>query len=116
MVVNYLSSLVEEDRRHRGGHADEERDEDIRRVFRESAERTIRRYFILEAIKRQEKIEATAADIDERIRRVAEHVGRPESDIRQALHQPGRMRSFENDILGEKAMAFLRDRATVESA
>lgn len=115
MVENYLSSLVDEDRRHRGGGKDEARDGEIRQVFRESAERTIRRYFVLEAVKRQEGIAVTSEDVEARIRLMAQHVGRPEEDVRRALAQPGRRRSFESDLLDEKAMAFLRDKAAVKT-
>ncbi len=115
MVENYLSSLVDEDRRHRGGQGDEEREREIRQLFRDSAERTIRRYFVLDAVKRQEGLAVTAADMDERIRRMAEHLGRPEEDVRRALEQPGRRRGFEDDLLDEKAMAFLRERAAVKA-
>lgn len=115
MIENYLSSLVDEDRRQRQGAADEGREAEIRQLFRASAERTIRRYFILDAVKRQENIAVTGEDMAERIRRMAQHVGRPEEDVRRALEQPGRRRSFENDLLDEKAMAFLRERAVVKS-
>lgn len=116
MIANYLESLVEEDQRHRGGAADETRAGEIRQLFRASAERAIRRYFILDAIKRQESLAVTAADMDERIRAMAQHVGRSEEDVRRALEQPGRRRGLESDLLDEKAMAFLRERTTVKSA
>lgn len=114
MVENYLASLVEEDRRHRGGAGDATREQEIRQLFRDSAERMIRRYFILDAVKRQENIGVTAADVEERIRQMAQHLGRPEEDVRRALEQPGRRRGFENDLLDEKTMAFLRERAAVK--
>lgn len=116
MVENYLASLVDEDRRHRGGASDAAREDEIRQLFRASAERMIRRYFVLDAIKRQENIAVTASDVDERIRRMAEHLGRPEADVRRALEQPARRRGFENDLLDEKAMAFLRERAAVTAS
>jgi trigger factor len=116
MVENYLASLVEEDRRHRGGPADEARAREIRELFRESAVRAIRRYFVLGAVTRQERIGLTAAEIDERIRAMAERLGRPEEDLRRALEQPGRRRGFESDLLDEKTMAFLRGRAAVKTA
>jgi trigger factor len=115
MVDNYLASLAEEDRRHRDGKADENRELEIRELFRDSAVRMIKRYFILDAVKRQEKIEVTAAEVAERVRGMAQHLGRPEEDVRRALEQPGRRRGFENDLLDEKTMAFLRDRAVVKS-
>jgi FKBP-type peptidyl-prolyl cis-trans isomerase (trigger factor) len=115
MVDNYLASLAEEDRRHRDGKADENREREIRELFRDSAVRVIKRYFILDAVKRQEKIEVTSAEVAERVRGMAQHLGRPEEDVHRALEQPGRRRGFENDLLDEKTMAFLRDRAVVKS-
>jgi trigger factor len=116
MIVNYLESLVEEDQRHHGGTADEARAAEIRQLFRPAAERAIRRYFILDALKRQESLAVTAADMDARIRAMAQHVGRSEEDVRRALEQPGRRRGLESDLLDEKAMAFLRERTTVKPA
>lgn len=116
MIANYLESLVEEDQRHRGGAADEARAAEIRQLFRQAAERAIRRYFILDALKRQESLTVTAADMDERIRAMAQHVGRSEEDVRRALEQPGRRRGLESDLLDEKALAFLRERTTVKPA
>jgi FKBP-type peptidyl-prolyl cis-trans isomerase (trigger factor) len=75
----------------------------------------IKRYFILDAVKRQEKIEVTAAEVAERVRGMAQHLGRPEADVHRALEQPGRRRGFESDLLDEKTMAFLRERAVVKS-
>lgn len=115
MVDNYLESLAEEDRRHRSGKADENREREIRELFRDSAMRMIKRYFILDAVKRQEKLEVTAAEVAERVRGMAQHLGRPEEDVRRALEQPGRRRGLESDLLDEKAMAFLRERAVVKS-
>ena len=116
MIANYLESLVEEDQRHRGGAADEARAGEIRQMFRPAAERAIRRYFILDALKRQESLAVTSADMDARIRAMAQHVGRSEEDVRRALEQPGRRRGLESDLLDEKAMAFLRERTTVKPA
>jgi trigger factor len=115
MVDNYLESLAEEDRRHRSGKADENREREIRELFRDSAVRMIKRYFVLDAVKRQEKIEVTAAEVAERVRGMAQHLGRPEEDVHRALEQPGRRRGFESDLLDEKTMAFLRERAVVKS-
>jgi trigger factor len=116
MVENYLASLVTEDRRQRGPVPDEAaRENEIRQTFRESAERVIRKYFVLDAVKRQEKLEVTGAEIDERLRAVAERLGKPEAEVRQHMAGAKQRRGLESDMLDEKTMGFLRERSTVRA-
>ena len=116
MVENYLASLVTEDRRQRGPVPDEEaRANEIRETFRTSAERVIRKYFVLDAVKRQEKLEVSGAEIDERLRAVAERLGKPEAEVRQHMAGAKQRRGLESDMLDEKTMGFLRERSTVRA-
>jgi trigger factor len=116
MVENYLASVIEEDRRQRDKGADHEaRDRAIREGYREVALRTIRRYFILDAIRRQENVAVTRAEVDERIRDIAARVGKPEPEIRALMDQGRRRASLESDMLDEKSMSFLRDRTSVKA-
>jgi trigger factor len=116
MIQNYLDSVIEEDRRQREGQPeDPDRDKQIREAYREQAVRNIRRYFILDAIRRQENLTVAAADIDERIRAIAERVGKPEPEIRALMAQGRRRANLESDMLDEKAMTFLRDRTSVKA-
>ena len=116
MVQNYLDSLVEEDRRQRDGSADHEsRDRAIRESYRGAAERAIRRYFVLDAIRRQEGIRVSREEVDQRIRIIAEEIGKPEAEVRSLLEQGHRRANLENDMLDEKAMALLRERTAVNA-
>jgi len=116
MVENYLASLVTEDRRQRGPVPDEEtRAAEIHQAFRGSAERMIRKYFVLDAVTRQENLEVSDADIDERLRAVAERLGKPEVEVRQHMAGTKQRRGLESDMLDEKAMGFLRERSTVRA-
>jgi trigger factor len=116
MVENYLASLVAEDKRQRGPVADEEaRATEVRRAFRASAERMIRRYFVLDAVKRQENLAVSEAEVDERLRAVAERLGKPEAEVRSHMAGARQRRGLESDLLDEKTMGFLRERATVRS-
>jgi trigger factor len=116
MVENYLASLVAEDKRQRGPVADEEaRATEVRRAFRASAERMIRRYFVLDAVKRQENLSVSEAEVDERLRAVAERLGKPEAEVRSHMAGARQRRGLESDLLDEKTMGFLRERATVRS-
>jgi trigger factor len=117
MVENYLESMIEEDRRHQGRKdADPAREQEIRELFRSSAVRMIQKYFVMDAIRRQEKIELSAEDVNERIELLAQGLGKNPEEIRQMVAHPERRRGFESDLVEEKTMRFLRDRAVVRTA
>jgi trigger factor len=118
MVENYLDSLVEEDRRHRGPKAggDPSREKEIRELFRTSAVRMIQKYFVMDAVRRQEKIELSAEDVEARVQVLAQGLGKSPEEIRQMVAHPERRRGFESDLVEEKTMRFLRERAVVRSA
>lgn len=117
MVENYLDSLVEEDRRHRGNAgSDPEREKEIREMFRDSAVRMIQKYFVMDAVRRQEKIELSGEDVEQRIQLLAQGLGKSPEEIRQMVAHPERRRGFETDLVEEKTMRFLRERAAVKSA
>jgi trigger factor len=116
MVENYLTSLVNEDRRQRGPVPDEAaRESEIRQALRTSAERAIRKYFVLDAVKRQEQLAVSEAEIDQRLRAVAERLGKPEAEVRQHMGGAKQRRGLESDMLDEKTMGFLRERSTVRA-
>jgi trigger factor len=117
MVENYLDSLVEEDKRHTGRTgSDPAREKEIRELFRTSAVRMIQKYFVMDAVRRQEKIELSAEDVNQRIQLLAEGLGKSPEEIRQMVSHPERRRGFESDLVEEKTMRFLRDHAVVKTA
>ena len=117
MVDNYISSLLEEDRRRRPKVDDESRrEQEVRELFGDAAVRTIKKYFILDAVRRQEEIELTQEDIDTKIASLAEGAGRSEDEVREFLKNPERRRSFESDLLDQKILGFLRDTVAVKAA
>ena len=82
MVNNYLASLVEEDKKRRPEVEDEEkRVEEISQAYRQAAERTIRKYFIIDAVRNQEGLELTQTDIEARIQELAATSQHSEEDI-----------------------------------
>jgi trigger factor len=116
MVENYLASLVEEDRRQRGTVADEAaREREIREMFREAAVRTIRKYFVLDAVRRQERISVSNDEVEARIQALAQGLGKPAGEVRALVAHPERRRGFESDLVDEKTMSFLRERSAVRS-
>jgi trigger factor len=116
MVENYLGSLVEEDRRQRERVADEAaREKEIRDMFREGAVRAVRRYFVLDAVRRQERITVSREEVDARIQALAQGLGKPEAEVRALVASPERRRGFESDLVDEKTMSFLRERSAVRT-
>jgi FKBP-type peptidyl-prolyl cis-trans isomerase (trigger factor) len=117
MVENYLDSLVEEDKRHQGvKEIDPAREKEIRELFRTSAVRMIQKFFVMDAVRRQEKIELSADDVTERVHLLAQGLGKSSEEILQMVAHPERRRGFESDLVEEKTMRFLRERAVVRSA
>jgi trigger factor len=117
MVENYLASVVEEDRRRRPKVPDEnQRIQEVRELFGDAAVRSIRKYFIMDAVRKQEKIELGESDIEERIKVLAENAGKPVEEVREYLNEPERRRSFESDLLDRTVLGFLRGKARVKDA
>jgi trigger factor len=117
MVENYLSSVLEQDRRRRADVADEAaREKEIREHFHAAAVRTIKKFLVLDAVRKQENIEIGAAEIQAKIDDIARSGGERESEVRAYFSHPERRRSLENELLDRKAIDLLRERAVVTGA
>jgi trigger factor len=114
MVDNYLASLIEEDRHRRRKPDDPDRDQEIRRIFEDSAVRAVKRFFVLEAVRKQEGIVATDEDVAGKIASLADSSERTEADLEAYFRHPERRRSLESDIVDRKVLNFLRDRADIQ--
>lgn len=117
MVNNYLSSILEEDRKRRPQVEDEDkRVDEVSEAYRPAAERTIRKYFIMDAVRRQEGLELSESDIEARIQELADSSRHSEEEIRTALRNPETRRSFEDELLDRKVMDLLRSSADIKAA
>jgi FKBP-type peptidyl-prolyl cis-trans isomerase (trigger factor) len=117
MVENYLSSVLEQDRRRRPDVADEAgREKEVREHFHAAAVRTIKKFLVLEAVRKQENVEIDAAEIQARIDEIAKSGGEREAEVRAYFSHPERRRSFENELLDRKAIDLLREKAVVAGA
>jgi trigger factor len=114
MVDNYLASLVEEDRQRRRRPDDPDRDQEIRRAFEETAVRAVKRYFVLEAVRKQEAIAATDEELAERIASLAASTGQPVADLEAYFRHPERRRNLESEIVDRKVLNVLRERADIQ--
>jgi trigger factor len=112
MVNNYLYSILDEDRKRRPNVPDEqERERELREQFHGAAVRTIKKYFVLEAVGKQEQIDAGTGDVEAKVDELANE-GRHEPDeVKAYFRNPQRRRSLENEIRDRKILDFLRERA-----
>jgi trigger factor len=117
MVENYLTSIVEEDRRRRQHVEDEAvRDKEVRELFREPAVRMVKRYFIMEAVVRQENLTVSDEEVERKFDALAEGTGRPIEEVRKTLSDPRHRRNLENELLDQKVLNYLRENADIKVA
>jgi len=116
MVNNYLSSVLDEDRRRRPQVPDEaEREREVREHFHAAAVRTVKKYLIMEAVRRQENIEVEAPEVDARIAELAGDGERAEQ-VRQYFRDPRHRRGIESEMIDQKVLQFLRENADIKVA
>jgi len=117
MVENYLTSIVEEDRRRRPQVESEDmRDKEVRDMFRVPAVRMVRRYLIMEAIVRQENLAVSEEEFDKKVDSLAEGSGRPIEEVRVIFRDSKHRRNLENELLDHKVLNFLRENADIKVA
>src|SRR5437867_2910721 len=82
--------------------------------FRPIAEAQVRRDLILDYVAEQQALHATEAELDRRIKEVAERRGVPAEALYASLEEAKRLRDVERSITEEKVFAFLVSQSTVE--
>jgi len=115
MVENYLTSIVEEDRRRRPQvDSEEQREREVREVFRNPAVRSVKKFFVMESVVRQEGLKVTEEEIDEKIKSMADDAGRPLDEVKNTFRDPRLRLNLESDILDQKVLNFLREEADIK--
>jgi len=82
--------------------------------FRPIAEAQVRRDLILDYVAEQHALHATEAELDRRIKELAERRGMPTEQLYASLEKAKRLRDVERSITEEKVFAFLVSQSTVE--
>ncbi len=117
MVENYLSSVLDQDRKRRPHVEDEAvREREVREHFREAAVRTIKKFLVLEAARKQENIVIDSRELDAKIEELSQSGGEKAEEVRAYLARPDRRKVLENELMDEKTMDFLREKAAVTVA
>jgi len=110
MLNSYLDYVVQEVKR-RHPEADEK---EIRERNKAGGLARIKWEFIFHQIARQEKIQASQADLDERIKQFASAYNLAEDQARQYLSSEKRIRDLQDSIIEEKVLDFLLKEAKIK--
>lgn len=110
MLNSYLDYVVQEAKR-RHPEADEK---EIRERNKEGGLARIKWEFIFHQISKQEKIQVSQLDIDERIKQFASAYNLPEDQARQYLASEKRIRDLQDSIIEEKVLDFLLKEAKIK--
>jgi len=117
LVERYLDSSLEE-MKQRSAYMNETPTEAQLDAYRETgrprAERSIKAMVILEAIRRQEDIAPTDAQVTARIDEIAEKSGFPPEGYREYVKSNGDDERIRHDLSDEMTFAFLKSRAKFE--
>jgi trigger factor len=117
MVENYLTSILEEDRRRRPQVEDEEvRSKEVHEMFREPALRMVKRYFIMDAVVKQENLQVTEEELEEKFKSLAKEAERDIEEVRNVFKNAKHRMDLENEILDQKVLNFLRENADIKVA
>ncbi|MCH5156424.1 MAG: trigger factor [Clostridiales bacterium] len=85
---------------------------DLRKDYRERAEKSVHTRLVFEEIVKAEKIKATKKEIDAKIKEYAEQIGSTYEDFSKRL-QPGDTYYFENQAITDKLIALLKKENTI---
>jgi trigger factor len=92
----------------------EDRARQFAQEFRPVAEAQVRRDLVLDWVAEHHQLRATAAELDQRVRELAERRGMPGAELRASLEKAKRLRDVERGLTEEKVFAFLLSQSTVE--
>lgn len=83
------------------------KEEDLKNQMRGDAEKRVRQNLVLEAIAKAENIEATDAEINEELEKMAKQYQRSADELRSILEANGNLNSLKNDLVVRKTVEFL---------
>ena len=88
-------------------------EDDMRKEYEAQASESVKTRLVLEAIVKAEKIEATDAEIEEKIKEMAKNYGKEEEEL---LENENLKEYLKNNITTEKAIQFIVDNAKIKAA
>ena len=88
-------------------------EEDMRKEYEAQALESVKTRLVLEAIVKEEKIEATEKDLEEKIKEMANNYGKKEEEL---MDNENLRNYLKNNITTEKAIQFIIDNAKIKDA
>lgn len=88
-------------------------EDDMRKEYEEQASTSVKSRLVLEAVVKEEKIEAKDSEIEEKIKKMAKNYGKSEDEL---IGNENLKTYLRNNITTEKAIQFIVDNANVKSA
>ncbi|PRX28917.1 trigger factor [Orenia metallireducens] len=83
------------------------KEEDIRADYKEAAEKRAKANLVLETIAKNEGIEVSDEDLDEKLAEIAERQGQDKDQIKMFLQMQGQLASLKDSLQMEKTIDFL---------
>jgi trigger factor len=109
MADDYLTRVLPE---REGVSA--ERVAEMRETARPAAENAIRRMLIIERIADMESLHATQEEVDARVSKIADSLGRSLADVRQQLQKAGRLHEIEEEITEDRVFDYLKTLSNID--
>ena len=81
--------------------------DDLRKIYAERAEKTVKTRLVLEAVVKAENIEADDESIEKRIEEIAAQMGKTAEEIKKNFHS-SEMDYIKNEVVSKKVVDFLK--------
>jgi len=114
MVTRYVDAMVEEHDERAGGKLSDADKEKARKGFRPGAEFAIKRWFLLDALAKQEGITVSDEDYEEHLNRIAEAEGVEPDKVRESFRKNQAEGRVREDLLHRKVLDFLKENAKIK--
>jgi len=116
MVASYVLHLLADEERRRGASLGEDERRQAIESLAPGAELAIKRWFLLDAVAKQEGLAVSDEDYEAHLGALAAAEGRPGEEIRQSVARAGAAGRIREDLLHRKVYAFLETEAKVQRA
>lgn len=114
MVENTLNAIVEDHKKEHKGHDHPVDEARVREESRDAAAYQVRTHLLLEAVAKKEGLAVTDEEVDARIQRMAEANRQTVETLKRALQRSRQIERLRGDLLSDKALQLLIDRAQIE--
>jgi trigger factor len=109
LVDQYLDGLIQAP-----DDADPSEVASAKEQARPAAEHAVRRMLVIDRVAEQENLNATQADLDQRVDEIAEQNEMQPAEVRRQLSQSGRLQALASDLTEQRVFDYLKSLSTIE--